>query len=117
MVSWPRRRVARAVSHWGSGYATRSAFLMLSHRINLLSACRTFAVAAVALATICAAGAQTRQARDAAAFRSDATLVLVPVTVVDHRGAIVNGLASEAFTLTEDCVRPLLSKTGSCSLK
>jgi Ca-activated chloride channel family protein len=78
---------------------------MLLHRINLLSACRTFAVAAVALATICSAGAQTRQARDAAAFRSDATLVLVPVTVVDHRGAIVNGLASGAFTLTEDGVR------------
>jgi Ca-activated chloride channel family protein len=81
---------------------------MLSHRINLLSAGRAFAVAAVALATICSAGAQTRQARDAAAFRSDATLVLVPVTVVDHRGAIVNGLASEAFTLTEDGVRQQL---------
>jgi Ca-activated chloride channel family protein len=35
----------------------------------------------------------------------DSTLVLVPVTVVDHRGAIVNGLASDAFTLTEDGVR------------
>ena len=30
------------------------------------------------------------------------TLVLVPVTVVDRRGAMVNGLASDAFTLTED---------------
>src|ERR1035438_1136466 len=101
----PRLRVATAVSHWGCGYATRSAFLMLSHRISLFSAGRTFAVTAVALATICSAGAQIRQARDAAAFRSDATLVLVPVTVVDHRGAIVNGLASGAFTLTEDGVR------------
>ena len=44
-------------------------------------------------------------AREAAAFRANSTLVLVPVTVVDHRGAIVNGLASEAFTLTEDGVR------------
>ena len=78
---------------------------MLSHRINLFSAGRTFAVTAVALATIGSAGAQIRQARDTAAFRSDATLVLVPVTVVDHRGAIVNGLASGAFTLTEDGVR------------
>ena len=38
-------------------------------------------------------------------FRADGTLVLVPVTVVDRRGAIVNGLASDAFTLTEDGVR------------
>jgi Ca-activated chloride channel family protein len=71
----------------------------------LFSAGRIFAVIAVALAATCSAGAQTRPARDAAAFRSDATLVLVPVTVVDHRGAIVNGLASDAFTLTEDGVR------------
>src|ERR1039458_7489368 len=105
MVSSPRRRLARAVFHVVCGYATRSAFLMLSHRFNLLSAGRVYAGAPVALATICSAGAQIRQARDAAAFRSDATLVLVPVTVVDHRGAIVNGLASGAFTLTEDGVR------------
>jgi len=38
-------------------------------------------------------------------FRADGTLVLVPVTVVDDRGAIVNGLASDAFTLIEDGVR------------
>src|ERR1035438_3182472 len=88
----------------GCGYATRSAFLMLSHRINLFSAGRVFAVIAVAVAATCSAGAQTRPARDAA-FRTDSTLVLVPVTVVDHRGAIVNGLASGAFTLTEDGVR------------
>jgi Ca-activated chloride channel family protein len=40
-----------------------------------------------------------------ATFRADGTLVLVPVTVTDHRGAIVNGLASDAFTLTEDGVQ------------
>src|ERR1039458_1481168 len=50
MVSSPRRRLARAVFHVVCGYATRSALLMLSHRINLLSAGRTYAVAAVALA-------------------------------------------------------------------
>ena len=64
---------------------------MRSHRINLLSAGRTFGVAAVALATICSAGAQTRPARDAAAFRTDSTLVLFPVTVVDHRGPLSTG--------------------------
>jgi Ca-activated chloride channel family protein len=39
------------------------------------------------------------------AFRADAALVLVPVAVVDRRGAIVNGLARNAFILTEDGVR------------
>ena len=51
-----------------------------------------------------AAGRRAPRA-DEAAFRADATLVLVPVTVVDRRGAIVNGLASDAFTLTEDGVQ------------
>jgi Ca-activated chloride channel family protein len=63
------------------------------------------AVTAVAMAATWFASAQTRQASNATAFRADATLVLVPVTVVDRRGAIVNGLASGAFTLTEDGVR------------
>jgi len=67
---------------------------MLSHRIALAALAATFS-----------AGAQTRPAHDAAKFRTNSTLVLVPVTVVDHRGAIVNGLASGAFTLTEDGVR------------
>ena len=39
------------------------------------------------------------------AFRADAALVLVPVAVVDRRGAMVNGLARDAFILTEDGVR------------
>jgi Ca-activated chloride channel family protein len=42
---------------------------------------------------------------DEATFRADGTLVLVPVTVLDRRGAIVQGLTSDAFTLTEDGVR------------
>lgn len=49
--------------------------------------------------------AQSALERPAAAFRADSALVLVPVTVVDHRGATVNGLAREAFTLTENGVR------------
>ena len=35
-------------------------------------------------------------------FRADAKLVLLPVTVVDRRGSIVNGLPREAFTVLED---------------
>jgi Ca-activated chloride channel family protein len=73
--------------------------------MSLLPAGRILAVTAVAIALTCSAGAQTRLAPDSATFRTDSTLVLVPVTVVDHRGAIVNGLASDAFTLTEDGVR------------
>lgn len=55
----------------------------------------------VAALPVCA---QSRFARELPAFRTDSTLVLVPVTVVDRRGAIVNGLASDAFTLTENGV-------------
>ncbi len=49
--------------------------------------------------------AQKHLTSEFAAFRTDSTLVLVPVTVVDRRGSIVNGLASDAFVLTEDGVR------------
>ncbi|MDR3719683.1 MAG: VWA domain-containing protein [Bryobacteraceae bacterium] len=50
------------------------------------------------------AGGQERFASGIPSFRIDATLVLVPVTVVDRRGSIVNGLAKDAFTLTENGV-------------
>ena len=59
----------------------------------------------VAFATAWPAGAQARLMPEAAAFRADSNLVLVPVTVTDRHGAIVNGLKREAFTLTEDGVR------------
>jgi len=45
------------------------------------------------VATGWAAGAAEGAGPERPAFRSDTTLVLVPVTVVDHRGAMVNGLA------------------------
>ena len=35
-------------------------------------------------------------------FRADANLVLIPVTVVDRRGAMVNGLRPEVFQIFED---------------
>jgi Ca-activated chloride channel family protein len=38
-------------------------------------------------------------------LHADSTLVLVPVTVLNRRGAIVNGLGKEAFSVTEDGVR------------
>jgi Ca-activated chloride channel family protein len=64
-------------------------------------------VAAIVLVIVAAwpAGGQQRFVPEYPGFRSDSTLVLVPVTVVDRRGAIVNGLASDAFTLTENGVR------------
>jgi Ca-activated chloride channel family protein len=56
------------------------------------------------------AGAQNALVSEKQGFRVDSTLVLVPVTVVDRRGAIVNGLSGDAFTLTEDQVqRPICS--------
>lgn len=41
---------------------------------------------------------------DKTAFHTDASLVLVPVTVTDRSGAIVNGLPREAFTVKENGV-------------
>jgi Ca-activated chloride channel family protein len=66
---------------------------------------RFFAATLVAVAVVWPVEAQKRPTAEVAAFRADSTLVLVPVTVVDRRGSIVNGLASDAFTLTEDGVR------------
>ena len=78
---------------------------MRLRRGQRMPAGRILAVTVVAMAATWPAGAQNRPTPGVAAFRADSTLVLVPVTVVDRRGAIVNGLASDAFTLTEDSVR------------
>jgi len=49
-------------------------------------------------------------AQKAATFRTDAKLVLVPVTVTNRRGGIVNGLSSQDFTVMEDKVtQPMFS--------
>jgi len=66
---------------------------------------RILALAFVFTAAPRLADAQNLLTPAPSAFRADASLVLVPVTVVDRRGAIVNGLSSEAFTLTEDGAR------------
>ena len=77
---------------------------MRLRRRKLFHAGSVFAVIVVALA-IWPARAQKHLTSEFPAFRADSTLVLVPVTVVDRRGSIVNGLASDAFVLTEDGVR------------
>lgn len=87
------------------GYATRGAFLKRLPRGKWFWAGRAFAVTVVAIAAPWSAAAQRHPTPEVPAFRADSTLVLVPVTVVDRRGAMVNGLASDAFTLTEDSVR------------
>jgi Ca-activated chloride channel family protein len=50
------------------------------------------------------AGAQPLRAPEQPGFHVNSDLVLVPVTVVDRRGAIVSSLAGNAFTLTENGV-------------
>ena len=61
------------------------------------------ALAATALATAGWSADAPKAATPAGPdFRTDSTLVLVPVTVMDRRGAVVNGLAGEAFTVMED---------------
>jgi len=78
---------------------------MQSHKGKCYLAGRVFAVFMVAAAAVWPAQGPKRATPEAPAFRANGTLVLVPVTVIDRRGAIVNGLASEAFTLTEDGVQ------------
>jgi len=75
---------------------------MRPHRGGYLITGGVFAITTVAAVSAWAADAPKRNTPDGGAFRADAKLVLVPVTVLDRRGAIVNGLASNAFTLTED---------------
>jgi len=71
---------------------------------------RALAVTIIAIACLLPAGAQNLLVSKVSAFRADSALVLVPVTVLDRRGAIVNGLAGDAFTVTEDGVpRPIQS--------
>ncbi len=72
---------------------------------NRSPALSLYAVTAVILCVEWPAGAQSRPTREMPAFRTDTNLVLVPVTVVDRRGARVNGLNRDAFTVTEDGVR------------
>ena len=78
---------------------------MQPHRGKCYLAGRVLAVTVIAVAAAWPAEGPKEATPEVPAFRADGTLVLVPVTVVDRRGAIVNGLASEAFTLTEDGVR------------
>jgi Ca-activated chloride channel family protein len=78
---------------------------MRLYRLNWFPAGRIYAATVIVIAGALSAGAQQRPAPEVPDFRAAATLVLVPVTVVDRRGAIVNGLASDAFTLTEDGIR------------
>jgi len=77
---------------------------MLSSRKGLLIRIISAAIA-LCLAAGLRVNAQKSSGTAATAFRVDSTLVLIPVTVVDRRGAIVNGLLKDAFTLTEDGVR------------
>jgi len=64
-----------------------------------------FAVTVAVTAAAWPVASQKRPAAEFTAFRADSAMVLVPVTVVDRRGSIVNGLASDSFTLIEDGVR------------
>lgn len=49
---------------------------------------------------------------DGARFQSDSKVVLVPVTVTDRRGALVTGLASNAFTVSQDNIPQQITSFG-----
>lgn len=67
---------------------------------------RVVCIVVTALASVSAPAQNQRKpvTFSAASFVTNSRLVLVPVTVIDRRGAFVNGLSREAFTLTEDGV-------------
>ena len=48
--------------------------------------------------------AQETKRRPSAVLRADVNMVLVPVTVTDHRGATVSGLEQKSFTVLDDKV-------------
>ena len=80
----------------------------------------TVRILSAAIALCLAAGlrvnAQKSSSAATSAIRVDSTLVLIPVTVVDRRGAIVNGLRQDAFTLTEDGVRQQICVFGEADV-
>lgn len=78
---------------------------MQPHNGKLSLSMGVLAAMAVAATGAWAADASKPGASGGLGFSADSTLVLVPVTVVDRRGAVVNGLASGAFTVTEDGAR------------
>jgi len=82
---------------------------MRLYREKWSAAAAIFAVAGFVTAAAPPAGGQNRLTPEVPAFRADSPMVLVPITVVDRGGAIVNGLSSGAFTLTEDGVRQQIS--------
>jgi len=64
---------------------------------------KSYLAARVVAATVFAIA--TAWPADIPSYRVESTLVLVPVTVVDRRGAVIDGLARDVFTLTENGVR------------
>jgi Ca-activated chloride channel family protein len=64
------------------------------------------------LAALPFAVAQAGEAGHVPDFRIDAPVVLVPTTVMDRRGALVSGLPSEAFLVSQDNVRQRITSFG-----
>jgi Ca-activated chloride channel homolog len=61
------------------------------------------AVLFIGVVAITVRAAQSRDREtDEAAFRANSDLVLVPITVTDHRGATVTGLKKQDFTVLDD---------------
>jgi Ca-activated chloride channel family protein len=78
---------------------------MRRHKGAVYLAGRVLALSVVVVSAVWPADGPSGAAPERPFFRADTTLVLVPVTVVDRRGAMVNGLSSAEFTLTENGVR------------
>jgi Ca-activated chloride channel family protein len=64
------------------------------------------------LVTLPAAVAQAAENGHSATFQIDAPVVLVPTTVMDRRGALVSGLPSQAFLVSQDNVPQRITSFG-----
>src|ERR1700735_4691223 len=56
--------------------------------------------------------AQAGEIIDAPTFKIDAPVVLIPTTVTDRRGALVSGLPSRAFLVSQDNVPQHITSFG-----
>src|SRR6202023_1496686 len=63
-----------------------------------------FGLAAIILALVLAGTLHAQVQSRTAQLRADVRMILVPVTVIDHRGAAVNGLGQNNFVVLDDKV-------------
>ena len=57
-------------------------------------------------------GAEAQKATETPTFRTSAEMVLVPITVTDHDGKIVDGLRADDFNVFDSVLWPIARAAG-----